>query len=96
MLAVACLVACDDGGATTSGGSSDWSPAPVGAGGLRVLAEADADGFRLHTGSGDKTFLPGINLGSSLPTRQPGELDVLTADDYRRWGRARWRAWASG
>ena len=58
---------------------------PSGRGSVRVLAEADADGFRLHTASGDKTFLPGMNLGSSVPTRQPGELDVLTAEDYRRW-----------
>ena len=62
--------------------------AGTGAGGrsCSVLAEADADGFRLHTASGDKTFLPGINLGSSVPdpparrARQP-----RPPSDYRRW-----------
>ena len=68
--------------ATTPGA---WSPAPVRSDDLSVLAEADADGLRLHTASGDRSFLPGINLGSSVPTRQPGELDALTAEDYRRW-----------
>ncbi|GAB3791746.1 hypothetical protein GCM10027601_37590 [Nocardioides ungokensis] len=86
VLGLVCLAACDSGasrGGTTP--KSDWSPAPTRVDGLSVLAEADTDGLRLHTASGDKTFLPGINLGSSVPTRQPGELDVLTADDYRRW-----------
>ena len=83
VLLVSGLAACSGGQEDT--GTSDWSPAPVRSGEVRVLAEADADGFRLHTASGDKTFLPGMNLGSSVPTRQPGELDVLRAEDYRRW-----------
>ncbi|KRF12456.1 hypothetical protein ASG90_15955 [Nocardioides sp. Soil797] len=62
-----------------------WSPTPSVVNGLDLVAESDADGFRLHTASGDKTFLPGINLGSTVPLHQPGEIDVLTADDYRRW-----------
>src|SRR3954454_4142793 len=62
-----------------------WTPQPVTIDGLTVVAESDATGFRLHTTSGDKTFLPGMNLGSTVPTRQPGEIDVLTAQDYRRW-----------
>jgi hypothetical protein len=83
VLLVTGLAACSgDGGDATS---SDWSPAPARSGDLRVLAEADADGFRLHTASGDKSFLPGMNLGSTVPTRQPGEVDTLTAEDYRRW-----------
>ena len=82
VLLVTGLAACSaDPEATTPG---DWSPAPVRSEDLSVLAEADADGLRLHTASGDKSFLPGINLGSSVPTRQPGEPDALTAEDYRR------------
>lgn len=65
--------------------STDWSAAPVrGADGLSSLAVSTADGFALHTASGDKTFLPGMNLGSTTPTHQPGELAVA-AEDYRRW-----------
>lgn len=65
--------------------ATDWSPRPTESSGLRVLAESDADGFRLHTASGDKTFLPGVNLGSSTPLHQPGEVNSITAADYRRW-----------
>jgi hypothetical protein len=65
--------------------TTDWSAAPtVGPGGLKSLAVSTADGFALHTASGDKSFIPGINLGSTTPTHQPGELAV-TAEDYRRW-----------
>ncbi|MBD8868066.1 hypothetical protein [Nocardioides donggukensis] len=64
---------------------SDWSPAPVDRGGLTVLAESDGDGFRLHTSSGTKTFLPGVNLGSTTPLHQPGEVGTIEAETYRRW-----------
>jgi hypothetical protein len=65
--------------------ATDWSAAPVtGQDGLRSLAVSTADGFALHTASGDKAFIPGMNLGSTTPTHQPGELAV-TAEDYRRW-----------
>ena len=84
--AAACLAACEAARRRPGPGlPATGRPAPTRADGLSVVAEADADGYRLHTASGDKTFLPGINLGSSVPTRQPGELDVLTAADYRRW-----------
>jgi hypothetical protein len=65
--------------------TSNWSAAPVrGPDGLESLAVSTADGFALHTASGAKSFVPGINLGSTTPTHQPGELAV-TAEDYRRW-----------
>ena len=63
----------------------DWTPAPEQVGELSVLASSDKDGFRLHTTSGDKTFLPGVNLGSSTPLHQPGEVGTITADHYSRW-----------
>lgn len=64
---------------------TDWSAAAVrSASGLRSLAVSTSDGFALHTASGDKAFIPGMNLGSTTPTHQPGELAV-TAEDYRRW-----------
>lgn len=65
--------------------TTDWSAAPVrGPDGLQSLAASTANGFALHTASGDKSFIPGVNLGSTTPTHQPGELAV-TAEDYRRW-----------
>ncbi|WP_162599755.1 hypothetical protein [Nocardioides solisilvae] len=65
--------------------STSWFPDPRAVGDLRVLAESDAEGFRLHTSSGDKTFLPGVNLGSTLPTLQPGEVGTIEASHYRTW-----------
>ncbi len=82
-LALACLTACQDGDVAAR--STDWSPAPVRDAGLEVVAEADGDGFRLHTGSGDKTFLPGVNLGSTTPLHQPGEIGGIPPEQYRQW-----------
>ncbi|GAB1644170.1 hypothetical protein [Krasilnikovia sp. MM14-A1259] len=54
------------------------------AGGLVALAQAGARGFALHTAGGDRGFLPGVNLGSTNPGFQPGEL-AITVADYRAW-----------
>ncbi len=59
-----------------------WAPRAASIDGLEVVAEADAAGFRLHTDSGDKTFLPGINLGSTVPLQQPGEVGSIPAEQY--------------
>lgn len=64
---------------------TDWAPAPKTVDGLTVLAESDEDGFRLHTASGEKSFLPGINLGSTTPLHQPGEVAGIDASNFRRW-----------
>lgn len=61
-----------------------WAPAPREAGGLRRLATAGHGEFALHTTAGDVTFLPGVNVGSTTPGHQPGELSV-TAPVYRTW-----------
>jgi hypothetical protein len=61
-----------------------WASRPEPVGGLRTVATADAAGFALHTVSGDKRFLPGVNLGSTTPGHQPGEL-AITVADYRAW-----------
>ncbi len=72
--------ASDDAPAATS-----WEPQPRTVAGLDVLATSGPDGLALHTASGDKTFLPGINLGSTTPGHQPGEIDHLDAATYRTW-----------
>lgn len=61
-----------------------WAPAPRTVGGLAAVATVDGDRFVLHTAHGDVTFLPGVNLGSTVPGTQPGEV-AATAEDYRRW-----------
>jgi hypothetical protein len=61
-----------------------WAPAPRTVDGLEVVARSGPGGFALHTRGGDVGFLPGVNLGSTTPGHQPGEL-AITAEDYRRW-----------
>ena len=63
---------------------ASWAPAPRRAAGLTVAATAGDGRFALHTAGGDVTFLPGVNLGSTTPGHQPGELSV-TREQYRRW-----------
>ncbi|MGX6602944.1 hypothetical protein ACWKSP_12520 [Micromonosporaceae bacterium Da 78-11] len=63
---------------------SSWAPAPVDAGGLKMVASSDRQEFELHTAAGNRTFLPGVNLGSTTPGHQPGELSISAAQ-YRAW-----------
>jgi hypothetical protein len=63
---------------------TSWAPAPVDADGLRMVASSDEQQFELHTTAGNRTFLPGVNLGSTTPGHQPGELSVSAAQ-YRAW-----------
>ncbi len=62
-----------------------WAPQPViSIGGLRSVASAEGTTFALHTATGDRTFLPGVNLGSTTPGHLPGELSISAAQ-YRNW-----------
>ncbi len=61
-----------------------WRPAPRDVGGLRVVATSGPRGFALHTAGGDRDFLPGVNLQSTTPGHQPGEL-AISAEHYRVW-----------
>ena len=61
-----------------------WAPAPRREAGLSTLARADAGGFALRTAHGDVRFLAGVNLGSTTPGYQPGEL-AIGPEDYREW-----------
>ena len=61
-----------------------WAPRPLATGGLRALATAGPSGFSLYTTSGVFGFLPGVNLGTTTPGHQPGELAVR-GGDYRAW-----------
>lgn len=61
-----------------------WAPRPVTRAGLTGVATVEGDTFALHTAHGEVGFLPGVNVGSTVPGRQPGELAV-EAEDYRRW-----------
>ena len=52
--------------------------------GLSRLAYADRSGFHVQTSGGDIGFLAGVNVGPTVPGRQPGEL-AIPADTWRRW-----------
>ncbi len=61
-----------------------WAPAPQTLGGLRCLASQRGNQLLLHTKGRAVTFWSGINLGSTTPGHQPGEL-AISREDYRRW-----------
>jgi hypothetical protein len=61
-----------------------WAPRPDERAGLSRLAFAEGDKLYLQTVSGRRSFIAGVNLGSTVPGTQPGELAVSAAD-YRRW-----------
>lgn len=63
---------------------SSWAPAPIDASGVRMVASTDGQQFELHTAGGDRTFLPGVDLGSTTPGHQPSELSISAAQ-YRAW-----------
>ena len=63
---------------------SSWAPAPVDANGLKMVASSAGRQFELHTAAGNRTFLPGVDLGDTTPGHQPGELSVSAAQ-YRAW-----------
>jgi hypothetical protein len=61
-----------------------WAPAPQTKGGLTRIAETSGRRLILHTKGGDVDFVPGVNLGPTVPGRLPGE-HGLEATAYRRW-----------
>jgi hypothetical protein len=63
---------------------SSWAAAPIDAGGLKMVASTDGQQFELHTAGGDRTFLPGVDLGGTTPGHQAGELSISAAQ-YRAW-----------
>jgi hypothetical protein len=49
-----------------------------------VTVPAHVDGARIVAGSGGAHFWPGVNLGSTVPGSEPGEV-AATRADYDRW-----------
>ena len=65
-----------------------WAPAPQVINGLTTLASTTGSGedleLALHTKKGPVTFWGGINIGTTTPGHNPGELSV-PAETYRAW-----------
>ena len=60
------------------------APAAVKDGALSTVAEPQGSRLALHTVSGDITFWTGVNLGSTTPGHNPGEV-AIDRGTYRRW-----------
>jgi hypothetical protein len=73
-----------DSPAPDSSSPSSWAPRPDQRASLSRLAYTEGDKFYLQTASGRRSFIAGVNLGSTIPGTLPGEL-VTRASDYRRW-----------
>ena len=88
LLLVALLSAaggCGSGASTTPPPSvGSWAPKPDAARGLLRVARTTGERLLLRTAGGERSFIAGVNLGTTIPGTQPGELAV-TAADYRRW-----------
>ena len=61
-----------------------WAPSPQTTGGLTRIAETSGRRLVLHTEGGEVDFVPGVNIGPTVPGRLPGE-HGLEAPAYRRW-----------
>ncbi len=80
------LLAAAAGVAPAAAGAASYAGAPAVVDGLRVPARAGAGTVDLATSGGAfaPRFWPGVNLGSTTPGHQPGEL-AATRADYDRW-----------
>jgi len=85
-MALAFAVVLSGCGAVSAGqgSSGSWAPQPDKRGGLSRLAFTQGDKLYLQTASGRRSFVAGVNLGSTIPGTLPGEL-ATRASDYRRW-----------
>ncbi|MDY7090026.1 MAG: hypothetical protein SYR96_33650 [Actinomycetota bacterium] len=63
---------------------TSWAPAPHEAEGLRMVARSVGQDFELYTAGGDRTFLPGVDLGDTTPGGLPRE-GSISAAQYRAW-----------
>ncbi len=85
VLAVAVATSgCGAVSAAQAPSSTSWAPRPDQPAGLSRLAYTEGDKLYLKTAGGRRSFIAGVNLGSTVPGTQPGELAVSAAD-YRRW-----------
>nr|WP_296065636.1 hypothetical protein [uncultured Actinoplanes sp.] len=59
---------------------TSWSPDPRLASGMSLVAAADGQRLVLHTKAGERSFLPGVDLGAGTPGGSP-----ISAAQYRAW-----------
>lgn len=61
-----------------------WAPLPQTIEGLEAVATVTDGTFALHTVGGDRGFLPGVNIGPTIPGTQPGE-QAIPGEVFDRW-----------
>ena len=78
--ALALLAGCGASAASTAPAIS-FAGGPVERGGMRLPARVQGDHIALAVGDRfEERFWPGVNLGSTIPGHQPGEV-AATAED---------------
>jgi len=65
--------------------SGSWESSPSRQQNLSAVASVANGKLLLHTAGGDRSFLPGVNIGGAVPGRSPGEIGQLPAEQYRKW-----------
>lgn len=89
-LVLATLGACSGSEAPPSAQSAQpgrsWAPREQRVGDLRRIASTEGDRLLLSTAGGVADFVPGVNVGATVPGHYPGELAVPRTE-YRRWFR---------
>ncbi len=63
---------------------SSWAPQADRPGDLQRIAYVDGEGFVLETTGGQRSFIPGVNIGSTVPGTSPGEVSI-GPEECRRW-----------
>jgi hypothetical protein len=64
--------------------TGSWNPVPDTDAGLAGFARTDGDRMLISTDAGVRDFVAGVNLGPTIPGRQPGE-QAIAEEDFRRW-----------
>lgn len=86
-LVAAVAAGCSAPGPSPGPGTArSWAPREERAGGLRRIASTAGGRLVLRTAAGPVDFVPGVNVGATVPGRYPSEMAV-TAAQYRRWFR---------
>ena len=78
------LLAAATGCGQGSGADSSWAPQPDTSASLRRIGYTEGERFVLQTAGGDRSFIPGVNIGATVPGSLPGELRIGAAE-CRRW-----------
>ncbi len=83
IIPVMALVATACGAAEPAGGP-DWTPRPSNERGLAWFARTDGPELVIRTEGGNRDFVAGVNLGSTIPGTFPGE-QAIDAHRFAEW-----------